>query len=86
MEEEIDDVVTVGWNQGGDVDVVQRLSSCASELERWNKLKRKESKDEKAGYLEKMETYSTSHDPESTARFFKAQREYNRVLMQEETF
>ena len=33
-----------------------------------------------------METYWNHHDPESTSSFFEARREYNQVLLQEQTF
>lgn len=40
----IGDVVTTSWKHEENIDVVQKIASCAGEPERWNKMKNRESK------------------------------------------
>lgn len=85
-EGEIYNIVMYGWMQGENIDVMQHITSCGVELERWNKMKWRKTKVEVAGCLEKMELCHNSHELGSVVMFLKVQREYNRVFIQEDTF
>ncbi|CAL5204976.1 unnamed protein product [Lathyrus oleraceus] len=86
QEEDITVVVKSGWKQREDVEIENRILSCAGELESWSSRKMRIIKDEIAGYLEKMELYRNSDEEELVTRFFDAQQNHNKSFVQEETF
>ncbi|XP_058783388.1 uncharacterized protein LOC131658070 [Vicia villosa] len=85
-EEELQEVVSKGWNVEAEVDVLQRISNCALELSSWNKVKYKQQHNNLFIYMATMEAARLSHDENATTRFIEAQREYNKILNMEEIF
>ncbi|XP_058732856.1 uncharacterized protein LOC131604433 [Vicia villosa] len=85
-EEGIRDVVHQRWTNGISPDVVHRISSCAEELEKWNKKRSRKQKEELEVYKAIMENCRGNHDPASFKQFCDAQVEYNKLLILEDTY
>ncbi|MCI05437.1 endonuclease/exonuclease/phosphatase family protein, partial [Trifolium medium] len=62
QEEDIREVVTDGWNNGGTNEIVDRLTHCAGKLQRWGRRKRKRFKEEIMEKEVEMERYRDKRD------------------------
>ncbi|GAU27412.1 hypothetical protein TSUD_356480 [Trifolium subterraneum] len=85
-EEDIEEVVNVGWNHGEDLEIIHRLTHCADELQRWGRKKRRRFKEEIKEHEEEMERTRDKGDASNTSRFLEAQKQHAKVLIQEDIF
>jgi hypothetical protein len=85
-EEDIEEVVHEGWNDGEGLELTGRLSQCADKLQRWGRRKKKRFKDEILEHEAEMERFRDKRDAASIARFQEAHQQHAKVLIQEEAF
>ncbi|XP_058758128.1 uncharacterized protein LOC131631355 [Vicia villosa] len=86
LEDEIEEVVHKGWCNGERTDVVHRISTCTSEIEKWNRIRRSKEKEVVEGCQAKMEYYRMQNDQTSAMRYFEAEAEYNKALVKEHAY
>ncbi|XP_058784794.1 uncharacterized protein LOC131659630 [Vicia villosa] len=84
--DELEDVVRKGWQAANNNGVLNRISNCAKELTRWNRVNGKEQRYTLSLHMAAMEAARSANDERAAARFIEAQREYNKILIQEEIF
>lgn len=85
-EEELNEVVSKGWNVEEHGGVMNRISNCATKISNWNKLKYVQQHKNLTVHMAAMEATRLSHDDEAVRRFFDAQKEYNKIMTREEVF
>lgn len=85
-EDGIEEVFGNGWCRREYAEVTSCIPSCPSELVSWNKRKYRNQKEAKAGYSATMVLYSGGQDTVSPTHFMEAQREYNKLIFNEEIF
>jgi hypothetical protein len=86
MEDDIGEVVHVGWNDGNGLDIIHRLTHCADKLQRWGRKKKRRFKEEILEHEAEMERFRDKQDPLSATRFQEACNQHAKVLIQEEAF
>lgn len=86
LEDDIEDIVNVGWALERYVKFMNRRDGCVEELKRWSKQNCKKSKQETVQSLKEMERYHNFLELESVVRFFMEKRWHQKVISQEEAF
>ncbi|XP_058745871.1 uncharacterized protein LOC131618721 [Vicia villosa] len=84
-EEGVQNVVQQSWVAVNHQSVFGKLADCASDLDRWNKLRTRQNNDDKDRLLGILRCRGCN-DPVSTGQYMEAHMEYNNVLIREDTY
>ncbi|XP_058741138.1 uncharacterized protein LOC131613489 [Vicia villosa] len=85
-EEGVSEVIDGGWVDADTNSVVEKLAGCAAELQRWHRLRSRQKNEERDLILAQLELYRGSVDPVNAARYMEAHNEYNKILIQDDTY
>ncbi|KAI5383970.1 hypothetical protein KIW84_071091 [Lathyrus oleraceus] len=85
-EDNIENVVQNGWLHGENHDVMHHIASCEEELEKWNKRQYRQKKYVLERLKDIMERSRRNQDVESQSWFLEAPKEYNKLLIKEDTY
>jgi predicted DNA-binding protein len=85
-EEDIGEVVELGWCKEASTEVTDRVEACADELQRWGRRKSTRFKEEVEACTEEMENLRGRLDEPSVRRYRELQNNHARLLVQEEAY
>jgi hypothetical protein len=85
-EEDVAEVVELGWRKEECIEVTDRVEACADELQRWGRRKRTRFKEEVEACSEEMEMLRNKTDATSVRRFQELQNDHAKFLIQDEAY
>ncbi|WJX92273.1 hypothetical protein P8452_73938 [Trifolium repens] len=86
QEEDVGEVVEMGWCKEACLEVTDRVEACADELQRWGRRKRMRFKEEMEACSAEMEMLRGKLDTDSVTRFQELQNNHARFLVQDEAY
>ncbi|MCH99408.1 endonuclease/exonuclease/phosphatase family protein, partial [Trifolium medium] len=85
-EQDVGEVVELGWCRESCAEVTERVETCADELQRWGKRKRVRFKEEAEACREEMENLRGKTDSSNVMRYQELHNNHARILIQKEAY
>jgi hypothetical protein len=85
-EEDVGEVVEMGWHKDTCAEVTERVEACADELQQWGRRKRMRFKEELKGCCTEMESLRGNTNITSVTQYQELQNNHARILVQEEAY
>ncbi|XP_058732883.1 uncharacterized protein LOC131604464 [Vicia villosa] len=82
----VEEVISDGWLPEGSHNVTDRIASCASTVDRWNRGRIKHHNAERDSLRVTLEALCSSSNPANIAKYMATHNDYNKVLIRDDIY